>query len=142
MNIFFIFFYQKLATWRSELYTDASNLVKVRNDIPQEYAACLSASSLTAVRLLEDFVDLQPGKLLPPPFLIFFLKVFINKMLLLFFKFLGNLGDVVYQSAGNGLIGQTVMQLAAQRGITVISFIRQRFLFISILSRDFINSMS
>ena len=63
-------------------------------------------------------------------------------MLLLFFKFLGNLGDVVYQSAGNGLIGQTVMQLAAQRGITVISFIRQRFLFISILSRDFINSMS
>jgi len=68
LNIFFIFFYQKLATWRSELYTDASNLVKVRNDIPQEYAACLSASSLTAVRLLEDFVDLQPGKLLPPLF--------------------------------------------------------------------------
>jgi len=82
-------------TWRTEATCDASDLLSVRNDIPEEFAAVLSVGPSTAISLLEEFTTLEEG-------------------------------DVIMISAGNSLVAQTVMQLAAQRNIKVISIIRQR----------------
>ena len=39
----------------------SEDLIKVPGDIEPEYGALLAVNPCTAVRLLEDFVDLQPG---------------------------------------------------------------------------------
>lgn len=48
-------------TWRTEAYANAEDLIKVRNDIPVEYAATLSVNPCTAYRMLSDFVQLKSG---------------------------------------------------------------------------------
>lgn len=48
-------------TWREEAVCKASDLWKVPNDIPEEYAATLSVNPCTAYRLLTDFADLKQG---------------------------------------------------------------------------------
>ena len=49
-------------TWSSHLITSSNNLFKVSQNIPLEYAACLSVNPTTAFRLLADFENLKSGK--------------------------------------------------------------------------------
>ncbi len=49
-------------TWQQEVLTTEDLLVKVPNDIPAEYAATLNINPATALRLLKDFENLQPGE--------------------------------------------------------------------------------
>lgn len=49
-------------TWRSQGVAEETQLLKVPNDIPPEYAATISVNPSTAYRMLSDFVDLQPGE--------------------------------------------------------------------------------
>jgi trans-2-enoyl-CoA reductase len=81
-------------TWRTHSVYKEAEVLKVPTDIPKEYLATLSAPC-TALRLLEDFVDLKPG-------------------------------DVIIQNAANGLVGSSVYQIAAARGIKTINIIRTR----------------
>jgi NADPH:quinone reductase-like Zn-dependent oxidoreductase len=48
-------------TWRSEAVCNADDIMRINKDIPPEIAACLPVGPVTAVRLLEDFVDLVQG---------------------------------------------------------------------------------
>lgn len=48
-------------TWRSHRVCDVTDLIKVRNDIPVEYAATIASNPSTAFRLLSDFVTLKKG---------------------------------------------------------------------------------
>lgn len=48
-------------TWREDAVCKASELWKVPNDIPEEYAATLSVNPCTAYRMLNDFVELRAG---------------------------------------------------------------------------------
>ena len=48
-------------TWRTEFVCDASELIKIPNDIPVEYAAGISSNPCTAYRLLSDFGNLRSG---------------------------------------------------------------------------------
>merc|ERR1712137_147313 len=48
-------------TWRTEFFCYASELIKIRNDIPMEYAAGISSNPCTAYRLLSDFGNLTEG---------------------------------------------------------------------------------
>jgi len=82
-------------TWRSELVCDATDLMRIPNDIAPEVGACISVSPITAHKLLDDYVDLKAG-------------------------------DVIIQNGGSGVVGQTINQLCARRGIKVISIVRER----------------
>ena len=55
-----------VGTWRSEAVCDASSLMKISKDISPEIAACLPVGPVTAVCLLEDFVNLTEGKRILP----------------------------------------------------------------------------
>ena len=44
-----------------------SSLLKVKKDIKPEYAAAIAVNPCTAYRLLNDFADLKPGTIIPPP---------------------------------------------------------------------------
>ncbi|RYH05882.1 hypothetical protein EON65_43585, partial [archaeon] len=48
-------------TWRQRAVATEDSFLKVRNDIPAEYAGTMSVNMGTAHRLLEDFQSLQPG---------------------------------------------------------------------------------
>lgn len=50
-----------LGTWREEFAANGSELMKIRNDIPIEYAAGISSNPCTAYRLLSDFGNLSSG---------------------------------------------------------------------------------
>jgi|ERR1712232_75489 len=50
-----------LGTWRSFLVCNSDDVIKVRQDIAPETAACLFVSPVTAHHLVNNFVDLQPG---------------------------------------------------------------------------------
>lgn len=51
--------YPKLGTWRTHIAGEESAWCKVPQDVPKEYAATVSVNPCTALRMLEDFVDLQ-----------------------------------------------------------------------------------
>ena len=81
-------------TWRQYAVAKADGLVKLPSkDIPVESAALALINPGTALRMLNDFVDLKEG-------------------------------DVVIQNGASGAVGQAVVQLAALRGIKVISVLR------------------
>ncbi|CAN6471037.1 unnamed protein product [Victoria cruziana] len=48
-------------TWQSYIVKPEDAWHKVRKDIPMEYAATVTVNPLTALRMLEDFVDLKSG---------------------------------------------------------------------------------
>eukprot|EP00245_Coleochaete_scutata_P002200 TRINITY_DN12889_c0_g7_i1.p1 TRINITY_DN12889_c0_g7~~TRINITY_DN12889_c0_g7_i1.p1 ORF type:complete len:363 (-),score=73.01 TRINITY_DN12889_c0_g7_i1:73-1161(-) len=50
-----------LGTWRTSLVQSESKLIRVRNDVPPEYAATIFVNPCTALRMLEDFVTLERG---------------------------------------------------------------------------------
>lgn len=50
-----------LGTWQTHSVVAASSVSKVPSDLPVEYAATLSVNPCTALRLLDDFVQLQSG---------------------------------------------------------------------------------
>jgi len=56
--------YPKLGTWRTHIAGEESAWCKVPQDVPKEYAATVSVNPCTALRMLEDFVDLQSGDVL------------------------------------------------------------------------------
>lgn len=52
---------RSFGTWRNWAVCSSDDLIKVPGDIEPEYGATLAVNPCTAVRLLEDFADLQPG---------------------------------------------------------------------------------
>eukprot|EP01090_Pellita_catalonica_P020370 TRINITY_DN7257_c0_g1_i1.p1 TRINITY_DN7257_c0_g1~~TRINITY_DN7257_c0_g1_i1.p1 ORF type:complete len:389 (+),score=54.42 TRINITY_DN7257_c0_g1_i1:1033-2199(+) len=48
-------------TWRTHAVCNAEQVLKVPQDIKPEYAATIAVNPTTAVRLLEDFVELKEG---------------------------------------------------------------------------------
>eukprot|EP00850_Spirogloea_muscicola_P000783 SM000003S11028 [mRNA] locus=s3:468655:470770:- [translate_table: standard] len=50
-----------LGTWRTELVCDGRNLQVVRKDVPAEYAATVAVNPVTALCLLNNFVELAAG---------------------------------------------------------------------------------
>jgi len=50
-----------LGTWRDFGVFEENDLFKVPADIPTQYAATVSVNPCTALRLLDDFVQLKPG---------------------------------------------------------------------------------
>jgi trans-2-enoyl-CoA reductase len=48
-------------TWRTLAVAPAASFIRVRSDIPAEYAATVSVNPCTAYRMLRDFVALKPG---------------------------------------------------------------------------------
>ena len=52
-----------LGTWQTYVVKEQSVWHKVAKGTPVEYAATVFVNPLTALRMLEDFVDLNPGYL-------------------------------------------------------------------------------
>lgn len=52
---------EPLGTWRHQLVADAGLFGKIPGSLEPEIAACLTVGPGTALRLLEDFVQLKPG---------------------------------------------------------------------------------
>eukprot|EP00850_Spirogloea_muscicola_P000732 SM000003S10977 [mRNA] locus=s3:26637:28712:- [translate_table: standard] len=50
-----------LGTWRTELVCDCRDLQVVRKDVPAEYAATVAVNPVTALCLLNNFVELAAG---------------------------------------------------------------------------------
>lgn len=50
-----------LGTWQTYVVKEQSVWHKVAKGTPVEYAATVFVNPLTALRMLEDFVDLNPG---------------------------------------------------------------------------------
>lgn len=50
-----------LGTWRTHIAEEESAWCKVGQDVPMEYAATVSVNPCTALRMLDDFVDLKAG---------------------------------------------------------------------------------
>ncbi|CAL4996022.1 unnamed protein product [Urochloa decumbens] len=48
-------------TWQTYIVKHQSVWHKVRSDVPMEYAATITVNPLTALRMLQDFVQLNPG---------------------------------------------------------------------------------
>ncbi|CAL4989009.1 unnamed protein product [Urochloa decumbens] len=48
-------------TWQTYIVKDENMWHKVRSDVPMEYAATVTVNPLTALRMLQDFVQLNPG---------------------------------------------------------------------------------
>ncbi|KAK3118173.1 hypothetical protein QOZ80_9BG0695310 [Eleusine coracana subsp. coracana] len=48
-------------TWQTYIVKHESAWHKVRSDVPMEYAATITVNPLTALRMLQDFVQLKPG---------------------------------------------------------------------------------
>ncbi|KAL6642091.1 hypothetical protein ACP70R_020272 [Stipagrostis hirtigluma subsp. patula] len=48
-------------TWQTYIVKHESAWHKVRSDVPMEYAATVTVNPLTALRMLQDFVKLNPG---------------------------------------------------------------------------------
>ncbi|KAK8447104.1 hypothetical protein SEVIR_8G020425v4 [Setaria viridis] len=48
-------------TWQTYIVKNESVWHKVRSDVPMEYAATVTVNPLTALRMLRDFVQLNPG---------------------------------------------------------------------------------
>lgn len=52
-----------LGTWQTYVIKEENAWHRIIKDVPIEYAATIAINPLTALRLLEDFVKLNPGKL-------------------------------------------------------------------------------
>jgi len=50
-----------LGTWASYLCTNEHNMMRISNDVPIAQAAMICVNPLTALRMLRDFIDLEPG---------------------------------------------------------------------------------
>jgi len=48
-------------TWKTYIIKHESVWHKVRSDVPMEYAGTVTVNPLTALRILQDFVKLNPG---------------------------------------------------------------------------------
>lgn len=48
-------------TWQTYAVKEQSVWHKIDKDVPIEYAATITVNPLTALRMLEDFVNLNPG---------------------------------------------------------------------------------
>ncbi|EIN06047.1 NAD(P)-binding protein [Punctularia strigosozonata HHB-11173 SS5] len=82
-------------TWTSSATAREGDVLKIPKTISEVHAATLTVNPPTALCMLTDFVDLQPG-------------------------------DWVIQNAANSAVGQSVIQIAASKGINTLNFIRAR----------------
>lgn len=48
-------------TWQTYIVQEESAWHKIKKEVPVEYAATITVNPLTALRMLEDFVELNPG---------------------------------------------------------------------------------
>ncbi|MFS8003206.1 putative trans-2-enoyl-CoA reductase (NADPH) [Helianthus anomalus] len=58
-------YYFFLGTWQTHLVKDKVFWHKLDKDTPAEYAATVTINPLTALRMIEDFMDLKSGAKLP-----------------------------------------------------------------------------
>lgn len=79
--------------WRSHVVADADEVVALPPEIAPAQAALAFVNPPTAWRILEDYVELQPG-------------------------------DWVVQNAANSLVGQSLIQLCAERGVHTLNVVR------------------
>jgi trans-2-enoyl-CoA reductase len=120
-------------TWQTYIVKPEDAWHKVRDDVPVEYAATVTVNPLTALRMLKDFVELNPGNhvlLLADyhPSLHNFvpLKVLHSCQLTPWHPLLAILGDAIVQNGATSIVGQCVIQLAKVQGIRTINIIRDR----------------
>ncbi len=113
-------------TWTTHAVASSSSFTKVSPKIPLEYAACLSVNPCTALRLLDDFVPLQKGETTN-------IHRYSSSFIVLILGKKKKKGDVIIQNGANSMVGQSVIQLAKERGIITINVIRQRFIFPSLI---------
>lgn len=57
-------FFWRLGTWQTYVVKEESAWHRIDKRCPIEYAATITVNPLTALRMLEDFVDLKPGSTL------------------------------------------------------------------------------
>src|SRR4051812_26455374 len=88
--------YLLIGTWRTYATLGAEDLMVVpqADGVKLEYLATLAVNPATALRMLEDFVQLEEG-------------------------------DVIIQNGANSMVGLSVIQIAAARGVKSINIIRQ-----------------
>ena len=65
-------------TWQTYFVKEQSVWHKINKDVPMEYASTITVNPLTALRMLEDFVNLNPGMSLALKFCNFFHRLFPN----------------------------------------------------------------
>jgi trans-2-enoyl-CoA reductase len=121
-------------TWQTYIVKPEDAWHKVRDDLPVEYAATVTVNPLTALRMLKDFVELNPGNhvlLLADyhPSLHNFvpLKVLHSCQLTPWHPLWAILGDAIVQNGATSIVGQCVIQLAKVQGIRTINIIRDRY---------------
>lgn len=87
--------------------------------MPKEYAATITVNPLTALRMLEDYVALNPGTA-------FHYK--LNKVSL-YLNLLTRIltGDAIVQNGATSMVGRCVIQIAQSRGIHNINIVRDRY---------------
>lgn len=83
-----------------------------------EYAATVTVNPLTAIRMLNDFVDLKSGTAQSQDFML--LSTCVSLTVLVF------VGDSIVQNGATSIVGQCIIQLARDRGIHSINIIRDR----------------
>ncbi|TVU27431.1 hypothetical protein EJB05_30041, partial [Eragrostis curvula] len=93
-------------TWQTYIVKHQSVWHKVRTDVPMEYAATVTVNPLTALRMLQDFVKLNPV------------------LLSSFTHWIAS--DAIVQNGATSIVGQCVVQLAKVHGIHTINIIRDR----------------
>lgn len=86
-----------------------------------EYAATITVNPLTALRMVEDFVNLKSGSLTSLGFSAFycFFNTFLNSPCT-------KQEIAIVQNGATSIVGQCVIQLARERGIHSINIIRDR----------------
>ncbi|OEL27775.1 putative trans-2-enoyl-CoA reductase, mitochondrial [Dichanthelium oligosanthes] len=112
-------------TWQTFIVKHESVWHKVRSDVPMEYAATVTVNPLTALRMLQDFVKLNPGGL--SPMLCLLLSSFPCHTPPSSHGLQSPLsGDAIVQNGATSIVGQCVIQLAKVHGIQTINIIRDR----------------
>ncbi|KAL1826750.1 hypothetical protein ACET3Z_005162 [Daucus carota] len=104
-------------TWQTYVVKEQSVWHKVDNRTPVGYAATVFVNPLTALKMLEDFVDLKQGCVH-----LTLLRPCSKRDILSMF----GLVWFIVQNGATSMVGQCIIQLARIRGIRSINIIRDR----------------
>ena len=111
-----------LGTWQTYVVKDQSVWHKINKESPMEYAATITVNPLTALRMLEDFITLNPGTGISLVVVFFSFMCLVPNSLVC-------IGDAIVQNGATSIVGQCIIQLAQYRGVHSINVIRDRCLF-------------
>jgi trans-2-enoyl-CoA reductase len=108
-------------TWRAAGVAPAEALRRVPRDLSLPLAATLAVNPHTALRLLDDFATLQPGKAARRSQLA---DRRADELTPLAPR--SRPGDTVVQNGAGSGVGRAVIQLAAARGVRTVNIVRDR----------------